>query len=247
LPNTPIGAIAAKDLRYMWRDPMRRTALLATVGPASVTLFTVFASGGRNPHSVLFAMVTATMLSVVALNQFGLDGAAYWMNVVAGNDPHRDLVGKNLAVAVVAIPATAVVATITAAITGGWVYIPLAVLGGVAGCGGALCVANVVSVRSPAPQPENMTNAWAGRGGGQSMAAGLTQMAALVLVAIILAPLGVFIAFSALRWTPGLFIAGPLSVGYGLTLWRLGLRSSVRWLWWREAELLQAVRPRQAA
>jgi ABC-2 type transport system permease protein len=247
LPNTAVGAIAAKDLRYMWRDPMRRTALLATVGPASVTLFSAFASGGRNPRSVLFAMVTATMLSVVAINQFGLDGAAYWMNVVAGNDPHRDLVGKNLAVAVVAIPATAVVATITATITGGWAYIPLAVLGGVAGCGGALCVANIVSVRSPAPQPENMTNAWAGRGGGQSMAAGLTQMAALVLVAIILAPLGIFIAFSALRWTPGLFIAGPLSVGYGLTLWRLGLRSSVRWLWWREAELLQAVRPRQAA
>ncbi|MBK5294040.1 MAG: hypothetical protein JJE04_20485 [Acidobacteriia bacterium] len=247
LPNTAVGAIAAKDLRYLWRDPMRRTAMLSTVGPASIGLFSLFASGGRNAHSVLFTMVTATMLSVVALNQFGLDGAAYWMNVVAGNDPRRDLVGKNLAVALVALPATAVVATIAAAITGGWPYIPLALLGGVAGCGAALGVANVISVRAPVPQPENLTNAWAGRGGGQSMSAGLTQLAAMLLVAVILAPLGAFFVFSATKWTPGLFIAGPLSVGYGALVWRRGLESAVRWLWWREAELLQKVRPQQAA
>ncbi|MEP7055367.1 MAG: hypothetical protein ABI912_08985 [Actinomycetota bacterium] len=247
LPNTAIGAIAAKDLRYMWRDPMRRTALLATSGPMSVTLVSVFASGNGNPHTVLFAMVTATMFSIIALNQFGLDGAAYWMNVVAGNDPRRDLVGKNLAVAVVAMPATGVVAVVSAAITGGWVYVPLALLGGLAGCGAALGVANVVSVRAPAPQPENITNAWGGRGGGQSMAAGLTQLAALLLVAVVLAPLGAFIWFSAQNWTPGLFVAAPLSVAYGALIWQVGLRSSVRWLWWRQAELLQAIRPQQAA
>lgn len=247
LPNSAVGAIAAKDLRYQWRDPMRRTATLATIGPASIAVISSFASGAGHPQSVLFSMVAATMLSVIALNQFGLDGAAYWMNVVAGNDPRRDLLGKNLAVATVAIPATAVIATIVAALTGGWVYIPLAVAGGFAGCGSALGVANVVSVRAPAPQPENPSNAWAGGGGGQSMAAGFTQLAALLIVAIVLAPLGAFIAFSASMWTPGLFISLPLSIGYGALVWQLGLRSSVRWLWWRQAELLAAVSPRRAA
>lgn len=247
LPNSAIGAVAAKDLRYLWRDPMRRSAVLATIGPASVMIISTFASGAGDPRTVLFAMAAATLLSVIALNQFGLDGAAYWMNIVAGNDPRRDLLGKNIAVALIAIPATAVVATIVAALTGGWVYIPLAIAGGVAGCGGALGVANIVSVKAPAPQPENMSNAWSGGGGGQSMAAGVTQFGALLLVAVLLAPLGGFIGFSAITWSPGLFIAVPLSLGYGALLWYAGLRWSIRHLWWRQAELLQAIRPRKAA
>lgn len=247
LPRTPVGAVAAKDLRYLWRDPMRRSALLATIGPTGITVFSTVASGSGDPRSVLFVMITATMMSLIALNQFGLDGAAYWMNVVAGNDPRRDLLGKNLAVALVAIPVTAVLAVIVAALTGGWVHIPLAIAGGAAGCGVTLGVANIVSVRAPAPQAENAANAWAGGGGGQSMEVGLKQFGSLLLVALILAPLGVFIVFSAVRWTPGLFIAFPLSLAYGVAAWRFGLRSSVRGLWWRQAELLQAVRPRRAA
>ena len=247
LPTTPVGTVAAKDLRYLWRDPMRRSAVLATLGPAGITIFSSIASGAGDPRSVLFVMVTATMLSLIALNQFGLDGAAYWMNVVAGHDPRRDLLGKNLAVALVAIPATAVLAVVVAALTGGWAYIPLAIAGGAAGCGVTLGVANVVSIRAPAPQAENAANAWAGGGGGQSMGVALTQFGSLLLVAVILAPLGAFIVYSALRWTPGLFLAVPLSLAYGGTLWRLGLRSATRRLWWGQAELLQAIRPRRAA
>jgi ABC-2 type transport system permease protein len=247
LPRSAIGAVAAKDLHYLWRDPMRRTALLSTLGPAAIGLFSGVSSGGGDPRSVLFAMVTATMLSLISLNQFGLDGAAYWMNIVAGPDPRRDLVGKNLAVALVALPATAVVASILAAFTGGWVYVPLAVAGGCAGCGATLGVGNVVSVRSPAPQPENPMNAWGTGGAGQSMAAGFTQLGAMLLVAVVLAPLGIFIAYSAVNWTPGLFVAAPLSVAYGLVLWRAGLRYTARLLFWRQAELLNAIRISKAA
>ena len=61
----------------------------------------------------------------LTLNQFGLDGAALWSNVAAGNDPRADLIGKNLASMLVMVPLATVSAFVCAAFTHGWAYLPL--------------------------------------------------------------------------------------------------------------------------
>ena len=101
-----IGAVAAKDLRYYLRDPRRRGPLIAAMIVPGLFLFeTLRDAPSRPPASTLLALVALLPASGLTLNQFGLDGAALWSTVVAGNDPRADLTGKNIATAVIVVPA----------------------------------------------------------------------------------------------------------------------------------------------
>ena len=58
----------------------------------------------RPTSTTLLALVAVLPAAGLTLNQFGLDGAALWSTVAAGNDPRADLTGKNLASMLVMIP-----------------------------------------------------------------------------------------------------------------------------------------------
>jgi len=135
---------------------------------------------------------------------------------------------------------------LTASITNGWHYVPLTV-GIVPGMlGVVLAVGNMVSVWAPYALPDRR-NPLAGNP-GQGCVGGIAAMAALLVDAIILLPVGVVTAI-ALRSLP-LAAATILSVGcttvYGAFAWRVGTRRASRYLWWRMPELLDAVSPRHA-
>ena len=71
----------------------------------------------RPAATTLLALVAVLPAAGLTLNQFGLDGAALWSNVAAGNDPRADLTGKNLASMLVMVPLATVAAFVTAAFT----------------------------------------------------------------------------------------------------------------------------------
>src|SRR5262249_57687751 len=79
----------------------------------------------RPGASTMLALVALLPASGLTLNQFGLDGAALWSTIVAGNNPRADLTGKNIATAVIVVPLVAVPALITATITHGCPYVPI--------------------------------------------------------------------------------------------------------------------------
>jgi ABC-2 type transport system permease protein len=245
LPAGATGAIAAKELRYVARDPRRKVQLAQIVvlgigGP----LYYAIKVGHAPRGAVLIASLAGYVAIVGAMNQFGFDGGALWVDIVAGNVVRDELVGKNLALLVEVLPVVLVSSVALAVFTGGWIYVPAALLLAAAGLGAGMGVANVVSVRYPVRLPESRSP-FAGRAAGQGCVTSLVLTLAAVLQAVILAPVaiaaGLCVAFAPLA----LVIVAPACAVYGYGLWQAGTKMAERWAWWRQPELLLAVDARR--
>ena len=155
LPRNRIGAVAAKDLRYFARDPRRRAPLIGALVIPVVALTASLSQGTNRPASTtLLALVAVLPAAGLTLNQFGLDGAALWVSVAAGNDPRADLTGKNIASMLVMVPLATVATFVSALFTHGWAYVPLTLGLAPAIFGVLLGVGNVMSVRVPYAMPD---------------------------------------------------------------------------------------------
>ncbi|MGO9873621.1 MAG: hypothetical protein ACLPVY_07450 [Acidimicrobiia bacterium] len=247
LPRNRVGAVAAKDLRYFARDPRRRAPLIGALIVPAVALFASLSHGPTRPASTtLLGLVAVLPAAGLTLNQFGLDGAALWSSVAAGNDPRSDLIGKNLASALVMVPLATVAACVCAAFTHGWAYLPLTLGLAPAIFGVLLGVGDVMSVRVPYAMPDRRNPL--AFNPGQGCATLVAGFGALAIQAVLLAPIGV-LAFALVATTP-LAAATVATVVianvYGATIWVSGRNIAWRTVWWRLPELLEAVSPRRA-
>jgi len=247
LPRNRVGAVAAKDLRYFARDPRRRAPLIGALIVPAVALFASLSQGPTRPESTtLLGLVAVLPAAALTLNQFGLDGAALWTSVAAGNDPRSDLIGKNLASLFVMVPLAAVSACVCAAFTHGWAYLPLTLGLAPAIFGVLLGVGDVMSVRVPYAMPDRRNPL--AFNPGQGCATLLAGFGALAIQGVLLAPIGV-LAFASVTTTP-LPVATAITVVvanfYGATIWVSGRNIAWRAVWWRLPELLEAVSPRRA-
>jgi ABC-2 type transport system permease protein len=242
----PWMAVAAKELRYARRDPRRKVALLnAFVISAGLPIFLALSQQSRNePQVVLFSTFAGYFAVIGAMNQFGLDGPALWLDVAAGDRLRAVLIGKNVALAVLIVPFIALIACAIAVVSGGWLYVPMSVLLALGGLGAALAVANVVSILIPQAMPES-GNPFARRSGGQGCINGLISMAALLVQGIAVGPLAAAGLLAANAGAAPLFVVSVLGVGYGYVVWRLGLALAVDNGLQRQPELLIAVDPRR--
>jgi ABC-2 type transport system permease protein len=248
LPADQRGAVAAKELRYLARHPRLRVAwVVSCLLGLGLVVFVAVTDGLRHPWMVLAALAMAFLASQNSLNQFGFDGAAYWTQVAAGADPRGDLTGRNLASLVSGMVTTTVLSLLLAAVTGGWLYLPVALCLGLGVLLLSLGVADVVSVRFAYPLPEDASNLWAVQGTGQGCLVGLVQMAAFAVQGLLVAPLAALVVAGLVAWPAALVLACPLAVGYGLFLWRVGLGLGAGWLGGHQPELLAALSPRRAA
>ncbi|HWD71309.1 MAG TPA: hypothetical protein VG779_02170 [Actinomycetota bacterium] len=244
LPRTRTGAMAAKEMRYMWRDPRRRASLLSVVILLAFPVAGILMGRTHSRQLVLLAGAGALVLCLQAVNQFGLDGPAFWMNVAAGGDPAADLRGKNLAIAVPGAVLVAVEALGLAVLSGGWAYLPAAVFLGAAAIGVALGVANQASVLAPYPVTDTATNLW---GNNAGCLTALTGLLAMAVTGLLLGPVVAAVAVSLAAWRPGLIVVAAAAALYGYVLWRLGCRLAAARLRNRQIEVLQAVSSRSAA
>jgi ABC-2 type transport system permease protein len=247
LPLDRRGAVAAKDLRYFARHPRLRVlwltaALFAVVLPA----FLLVSSNRPRELAAIGALASLYMLNSGALNQFGADGPAYWVNVAVGGGSRADLIGKNLALA---LPGFALVAVVSVALTaagGGLVYLPVTLCLAAGILGIMLGVADYVSIRFPFALPNVSTNVWASQGAGAGCAVGLVQLLAMAVEGALMVPLGVLLVVGLVAWRPALVILCPFALAYGYALWRLGVRLGAEWLDAHQPELLAALSPRRA-
>jgi ABC-2 type transport system permease protein len=247
LPRNRVGAVAAKDLRYFARDPRRRAPLIGALIVPAVALFASLSHGPTRPGSTtLLGLVAILPAAGLTLNQFGLDGAALWSTVAAGNDPRADLIGKNLASLLVMVPLATVSTFVCAAFTHGWAYLPLTLGLAPAVFGVLLGVGDVMSVRVPYAMPDRR-NPMAFNP-GQGCATMLAGFGALAIEGVLLVPVGL-LAFGLVT-TQSLAVATIVTVAlanvYGATIWVTGRDIAWRTVWWRLPELLTAVSPRQA-
>jgi ABC-2 type transport system permease protein len=246
LPRNRWGAVAAKDLRYLSREPVQRaqrltTFMLALGAVIAVALFQQV----RRPPTTLASSVFLWWFSLAAMTQFSMDRGAYWMNVVASGDPEDDLIGKNVVIGLLSLPLFLFLAVAFAAITGGWAYLPVALSTGIGALGVALGVGNVMSVRLAQPMPEAQTNLWA-QTTGQGFRTAALMLLILVVSQLLVAPIAALVLVGLETWTPLLAIAAPASLAYGALLYAVGRRMAATWLREHQAELLLALSPRSA-
>lgn len=247
LPHNRVGAVAAKDFRYFSRDPRRRAPLIGALVIPAFALTASLSHGADRPSSTtLLALVAVLPAAGLTLNQFGLDGAALWVAVAAGNDPRADLTGKNIASMLVMVPLAAGATILTALFTHGWAYVPITLGLAPAIFGVLLGVGNVMSVRVPYAMPDRRNPL--AFNPGQGCATLLAGFGALAVQGILIAPVAALGA--VLLHTQPLAIAtiATVAIGnaYGGAIWLLGRRIAWRDVWWRLPELLEAVSPRKA-
>jgi ABC-2 type transport system permease protein len=247
LPHNRIGAVAAKDMRYFARDPRRRAPLIGAMIVPAVALFASFSRNTDQPAATtLLGLIAVLPAAGLTLNQFGLDGAALWSSVAAGNDPRADLIGKNLASLLVMVPLAGVSAVICAAFADGWAYLPLTLGLAPAIFGVLLGVGDVVSVRAPYAMPDRRSPL--AYNPGQGCASMLAGLGALAVQALLIFPMALLTA--VLVNTQPLAVATVVALAlanvYGACIWVCGRNIATRDVWWRLPELLDAVSPRQA-
>jgi ABC-2 type transport system permease protein len=248
LPADQRGAVAAKELRYLARHPRLRVAwVMSCLLGLGLVVFVGVTDGLQHPWMVLAALAMTFLAGQNSLNQFGFDGAAYWTQVAAGADPRGDLTGRNLASLLTGTVTTTVLALVLAAVTGGWLFVPLTLCLGLGVLAMSLGVADVVSVRFAYPLPEDASNLWAVQGTGQGCLVGVVQMIAFGVQSLLLAPLAALVVAGLVAWPPALVLVCPLAIVYGGWLWRVGLGLGAAWLEGHQPELLAALSPRRAA
>lgn len=239
LPRNRVGAVIAKELRYAWRDPRRRVQVVVNLAMPSAGIALIAVQGRTWPTEVLLAASVGSLVALNALNFFGLDGPGYWVHVITGGDPREDLMGKDLALVVEVVPLVTLAAVALAVISGGWAYVPAALLLAFPVIGVQTAVGNIVSVLLPQPLPQT-GNPWASTS-GQGCVTGLLVMLAMVGELILLVPIAVAVATAAVLSPPWLVVAIPVAFAYGALMWWFGLRIAAGQLRGREPELLAKV------
>lgn len=247
LPTGRVGALAAKDLRYLGREPRRLVALLTSwlLPVLVVVLGPVALTGSRPSPGAVFAVCGVGLLTGLAgINRFGLDGTATWMLLSSAtdeDDARRDLVGGDLANAVVTAPFAVVLVLALAALTGGWVEVPAAL-----GLAGALFAVGVglsalVAVRAPYAVPASQNLFSSGNAGQGCAASALTFVALAVEVMICLPLLGLLVpalVWHSAAWGLALLVVGPV---YGLVVGGRLRRSAARQWAARGPEVMQVL------
>ena len=247
IPASPWGAVAAKELRYIARDPRRKVLVLNSLllGAVAPLYFGITRASSLSTHAVLFASLTGYFTVLSSMNQFGFDGGALWLDVVAGGVVRSELLGKNVATLITVVPEVFVAAVILAAFSGGWLFVPAALVLGLAGVGVGLAVANVTSVRLPQKLPDTRSP-FGGAGAGRGCATGLATFLAMFIQAVLIAPIAIATAIALAVQPLLLVVVAPAAAGYGWLLWRAGVAMATNWATWRQPELLRAVDPARA-
>lgn len=217
VPAGRIGAVMAKDLRYLLREPKRLvTAITGALLPVlAVVLGPVALTGNPPPPGLVFAASGIGLLSgLSSANRFGLDGTATWVLISSATDARdarRDLVGADLAAAVVTVPLLLLVSSVLAVISGGWEYLPPSVGLALALYGVGLGLSDLLSVNAPYAVPPSQ-NAFGGGGAGQGCTAGLLTLGAVAAELVICLPLLALLV-------PGLLTGAPI---WGIALLLVG-------------------------
>lgn len=246
LPSGRVGAVAAKDLRYLVRDPRRLVSLLTTLlFPALIVLAgpAYGLNGGVRPWMVFVVCLVALFAGLAGMNRFGMDGTATWLHVASVGDvrdARRDLLGGDLATVLTTVPLMVLLGAGLAVLADAERHLPAAL-----GLGAALLLVGAgasswVSVHAPYAVPENPRNAFSSGNAGQGCLAALVGFGSMFAVAVLCLPLLVLLlpALGSTGWGWVLLVVGPL---YGLAV-GAGLRELAARAWLtRGPEVLQVL------
>lgn len=219
IPAADLRVAAAKEGRYLRRDPRLRAQLvggLVTIGVFAYLGATVVPA--RYSPFVAVALTWATVTSLVP-NQFGVDAGSFWAYVVSPTNIATALAGKNLMWGLAAAPVAVVAAIAGCVIAGSFQYLSGALLLSAAVALVWLAVGNMTSIFGAFPLPERQVFSTGPTGGRAILVSlgGLAVSGALTMPMLVLLALGIYFGEA---W--GATFAGLGSLLYGGVLFRFG-------------------------
>ncbi|CAM5483277.1 transporter [Streptomyces avidinii] len=219
------AAVAQRTLRYVVRDPKTKAAWVSALVVGAII---PAANALQGTGSVYLACFAAGMLGVQMYNQFGQDGSAFWMvaqTISSTRDAYREMRARALALALITVPYTVLVAAMTAALVGDWPGFAGALGLSLALLGSMLCTGALASARFPYSIPTE--GAFKNVAPGQGALAWLGIFGGLFASALICAPLIALTIYlhvadhQSLTW-----ILLPLGTAWGTLATWAGLRLS---------------------
>lgn len=238
LPRTSTTMVAMRFLRMLVRDArVRNPALgnLVALVPAVVVTGPML-DGQTAP---LFAAVTVLPFGMMASTQVGFDGPALWLHQVTGDDPRRDLLGRDLGLALVAVPVVVVAALVAGWWSGAWETVPAGIVLGTASLATMLGVGSVAATRLAAPIPEEPSTAFGSGASGAGLVQGLVALFVLFLQACALAPIALVMTLAD-DPVQRLLVA-TAGLGWGLVVLVVGVRTGTAEARRRGPDLLEAI------
>jgi ABC-2 type transport system permease protein len=239
LPGGVLGAVVAKELKYVRREPRGRMGWMAAIGFSGVLMFSLSSGPNGLQGSALVvapACIGALMIGLQAANAFGIDGRALWMNAIvysSDRDLRTDFAGRHLAVSLLAVPLLALLSVAAALFAGHLLWALPALLTAAGLLLVALGVGAVTSVILPYTYPERI-NAFTSAAPGQGGVAFAGSFGAMVGTSMLAFPV-VLPVFLGLTWV------ALLAVPYGLAVSFAGRRLASTIGYARLPDLLGAV------
>ena len=185
-PPGPAGAIAARNLRYLRRDPRRFASVLVIM---ATPFFVVFANMVQDEKLIpeflwLVAVLATWMGGIGALQDTPMDGSALWLHAVSGIRGFEDRLGRLMANSLIYGGTFAVTMVLASALLGAWGIFPFAF-----GLGLGILIANqgmslLVSsfLNGTAPPPGTNPFASTSKGQGAAFLASMLQMIGSVIL-----------------------------------------------------------------
>lgn len=244
MPSGQVGAIATRTLRTKLRTPRQAVnTITALVVGAGVFLIGPILSGGViDSRLVLLGGVLHFAVLFDGNNSFGVDGPALWMEIQAGADARVLARAKALSsVVVMTLPAVLIPIGL-AAMSGGWRWLPAALLLAV----GSILTAAGVSVATAAIAPVAMPdspNPLASGDTGQGCLAGMTLAIGMGVLALVSAPIGIAVILASQRSALLTALVSLAAPPLGLLMIAAGTRVAEWRMAGREAELVQHITP----
>ncbi|MFE2876604.1 transporter [Streptomyces roseus] len=149
LPAGRTGAVMQRTLRYVVRDPKTKSAWVTALAVGVIVpVFNALQGTG----SLYLACFGAGMLGIQMYNQFGQDTSAFWMvaqTISTPREAFEELRARAYALALVTVPYTVLLTTVTALLVHDWSAYPAALGVALALLGSMLCTGALASARFP--------------------------------------------------------------------------------------------------
>ncbi|GAA1416957.1 hypothetical protein [Agrococcus citreus] len=240
LPATPVGAIAARSIRYRRRDVRHLLNVIAVLMlPAVIAGVQLVGDDMPREPLVFVPMLMAMIAGSVVQIDTAYDASAFSWHLLAGVRGAQDRAGRLLGIGIVYVPVIVLTAFLSTAAAGRWELLPASIGLGVGTfallSGALLWLAAYLPGEAPPPGANPLGR---GSSGGVQSLAGLAL--AFPLLAIVGAPyVGLAIAAYWIPWLSWLSLAVSLLLG-GISVW-LGIRFGGAALDRRGPELLAQV------
>lgn len=240
LPEGRTGTVMERSLRYVVRDPKTKAAWVTAL---AIGLIVPVLNAVQGVGSVYFACFAAGMLGMQMYNQFGQDTSAFWMvatTLSSTRDAYVELRARALALLLITLPYTVLVAVVTAAVLGDWPALPGVVGLSFALLGAMLATGALASALFPYSIPQD--GAFKNVVPGQAGLAWISILGGMLTSALLSAPVIVLTVWLHLAGHQGwLWALLPVGAVYGTFVGWLGIRLAAPHTARRLPEILAAV------